>query len=166
MRKTENFLRKELQILMRCEEFGEDLRNAWMLFWNEKDTSSMRDIDEDKYREFTEWYIHEYRLIDHNIPLLELYYQRRKNKLPPNVLSMLTDWMKAYYGIFEVQKVVVGKGVYLKDIISGNEFYLNDVSSSKDLLTYDILFSHIIPMYGEYYTSGAGIGCRTMSKMN
>ena len=78
---TEQFLRDKLQKFMMRDEFGDDIRNAWMLFWNEKDTSSMRDIDKDKYREFTEWYIHEYRLAEHNIPLIELYYQRYKNKV-------------------------------------------------------------------------------------
>ncbi len=156
MERTENFLRKELQEFMMREEFRDDISNAWMLFWNEDDISSIEDTDAYRYTMFAEWFIHDYKLREHNIPIVELFSRRKEKKLSSNELSMLKEWSAAFYSAFEVQEAVPGKGCNIKDIFSGDEFFVNDVSSSYSFVRYDIVFLHLLKMNGKYYTSGAG----------
>lgn len=153
---TENSLRKKLEKFMSRHEFRKDHDTAWEIFWNEDISTSMYDTDIPKYSVFAEWFIHEYKLAEYNVPLANHFYQNYKYTLPSDEEAMLEDWLNAFYGVFEVQSVSPGAGALVKDMFSDEEYFINDVSLSRYAVKNSIICMHILPFRGKYYASGAG----------
>lgn len=58
-------------------------------------------------------------------------------------LETLLAQLNSYQTLYEVQTVVPGHGIWLKDDFSGEKFYAREISGTKTMKKWDIIFARI-----------------------
>ena len=87
--------------------------------------------------EFIEWLTHDYVAPRLGKTLIEEYLRRAPGGLSPGDRSMLEEWKRSRYRLFEVQEVRQGSGVLVQDLLAGGEFFVHDVNSSNNMARWD-----------------------------
>ena len=87
--------------------------------------------------EFTDWLTHDYIAPRLGRTLIEEYLRRDPGGLAPGDRSVLEEWKRSRYSLFEVQEVRPGSGVLVQDLLAGGEFFVHDVSSSNNMARWD-----------------------------
>jgi hypothetical protein len=105
--------------------------------------------------EFLEWFIHDYRIPGHDLPVIQLYFQG-KPKLSSEEMKILNDWQDAYISVFQVKEIELGKGVLAEDIFSSEEVFLSDVSLSYQIKKWELITFRKIKVLEEWQLSAAG----------
>lgn len=61
----------------------------------------------------------------------------------------------SHLDFYEVQKVLPGKGSFIKSLFTDNEGFLKDVASSSNLVKWDIILARCYHFHGNYYATGS-----------
>ena len=97
------------------------------------------DIDDLTFTKFNDWFLFDFKLIDKNMSVFELFYERERESLSELEKSILDDWRNNIYSFFDVEEVIPDLGCRIKDLFTGQELFVNDASGSRQLSLKDII---------------------------
>ena len=97
---------------------------------------------------FFEWYIHDFRPPSTKRSLIEEHL--RNLSLTTEERQILEAHRDSTYGLFEIQKVELDRGVILKDWFTSQEYFVEDVSTSRNTVLWDCILARVIGMNGRY----------------
>lgn len=104
---------------------------------------------------FTEWYVNDY-LLPSGRTIIEDFYTKNFNRLKDNEKRLLEAHMQAYESVYEVQEVVKGIGMKLKDIFTGEKFDVREVKGTYSIAKWDITKVRVYTLDGISRFAGNG----------
>ncbi len=106
---------------------------------------------------FLDWFIHDYKLKDYRKSLIEVFAERRREKLDDEEREVLDGWLRTSLGLYEVTWVEAGKGIGLRDVFTGEERFAEDVRASEDLVKWDLLLVRVLSISGQPSLGGIAL---------
>jgi hypothetical protein len=132
---------------------AEDVVEATHLYFG-KDASEVDENDQDT-DSFIQWYLLDFRHPVTGRTAVEEFL--RDPSLSQREREMLESWRDARFGIFEAERVDEGRGLALRDLVSGDRFFVHDVSSSRSLVRWDCLVTRVEFFEGKWLFPGNGV---------
>ncbi|MCB9503863.1 MAG: hypothetical protein H6696_18220 [Deferribacteres bacterium] len=80
--------------------------------------------------------------------------KNRANAFTEEELDEMRAQSESHLDFYEIQKVVPGKGSYIKSLCGSNAGFLNDISTSRSLVKWDIMLMRCYFYRGEYHATG------------
>ncbi len=135
---------------------GHDFQDAFLLYFgvhlNENDS-----VEETRWAGFLEWFVFDYRPSANPRTIIEEFLHRRAARINPAERELLESMRQARFGIWEVQRVQIGKGLELRNIITEDQFFVDDVSCSRSLVQWDCMLCRIYRSEGRWSIAGVGL---------
>jgi hypothetical protein len=99
--------------------------------------------------------LNEYALVDWkdenlDLTLLELYLEEKGEMLNEKEKKSLLIKLSTFKTLYEAQKIVKGRGIFLKDYFSGEKFWVKENKATASVKKWDIIFARV-----ETYPDGA-----------
>ncbi|MEE9252628.1 MAG: hypothetical protein V3U74_04665 [Thermodesulfobacteriota bacterium] len=112
------------------------------------------DIDETTFSKFFDWFIYDFKLINYEKRVIELFKEREGPSLPTIEGLMLDSWTASLLSYFEVEDVAAGNWSKIRDIFTGENFQVHDRASSKHIRHSDIISARTLITGNQCYFSG------------
>jgi hypothetical protein len=92
--------------------------------------------------------LNEYALVDRedenfDSTLLELYLKEKGEMLNEKEKESLLIKLDTFKTLYEVQKIVEGRGIFLKDYFSGEKFWVEENKATESVKKWDIVFARV-----------------------
>lgn len=116
--------------------------------------TSEDDIDDHTFTRFMDWFMFDFKTLDRQKRVIDLFYEEQANELSDIEKKLLSDWMNSYQSFLELRDKN-GSDCVFRDILSGRELVVRDKNSSKNAELSDILFARPLKTGECYYFSGA-----------
>lgn len=151
-------LRKKIQGFAFQPRFGQYLDSALGQFFG-SETVRTRQISADNgdIADFQEWMFNDY-LLPSGETIIELFAREIGPQLPSaehELLDAHRRWNR--YRLFEVEKVMPGKGIIATDLLSGEEWEIHDYSASRHMQQWAILLARPTYTGRLHFTGGSTI---------
>ncbi|MEN6466817.1 MAG: hypothetical protein ABFD62_16695 [Syntrophaceae bacterium] len=127
-------------IVIEDEDFSEDL------FQGENEISR-----------FLAWYSLYFLTEEYKKTFPELFAAIKRKKLTPLEKEILEGFRHNPLGLFEVQKVIPGRGMYLKELFEGEVRFVHESAAAKHVCKWDILYAGLAGARGVYFLSDFGM---------
>ena len=112
---------------------------------------------ENEISRFLAWYSLYFLTEEYKKTFPELYAAIRRKKLTPLEKEILEGYKHNPLGLFEVQKVIAGKGIYLKELFDGEVRFVHEPGVAKQVCKWDILYTGLAGAKGIYFMSDFGM---------
>lgn len=124
-------------------------------FFDRPDLDSGNELETTQEEEnlFTEWLFFDYKLKNGKTMLKE-FYDSNPFDLSKKDLSIYKDLQENIYGMFKVEKVEVGEGLLLKDLLTGKKYYVHEFSGSLGMKNGVIMFGRVGKVEDHYELVG------------
>ncbi|MGB9699649.1 MAG: SEC-C metal-binding domain-containing protein [Thermodesulfobacteriota bacterium] len=158
MTPTEMKLRDELLSFSAKERYKKDFKKAYELFFR-KPFQEVLVIDEKEEADFPlflDWFIHDY-ILGNGATIAEEFYQEKRRKISEEQIILFKNEIPSYLSFYEITSVSPGKGLTLKDLITGEELEVWEVSGSLAAVKWDVLLTRVIKMSQVNKLSGAAL---------
>lgn len=132
-----------------------DVLEATQLYFGKH--PSEREPDPDAMDGFLQWYIWDFRPAGTQRTAVEEYLNEADSGLSPREREMLESWRDARFGLYEVEAVEEGRGIWLTDLCSDDRFFVHDVSSSRALVQWDCVVNRVEHFEGKWLFAGNGM---------
>lgn len=107
----------------------------------------------DKEISFMGWFTFDYRLPEGK-RVIDLFAECKGNTLSSLEEQLLQGWLPTASGLYEVQEVERGRGIFLQEIFTKECYFVHDVSSSRTVSKWTILLARIIPVGDIWHFAG------------
>lgn len=112
---------------------------------------------ENEISRFLAWYSLYFLTEEYKKTFPELYAALKRKKLTPLEKEILEGYRHNPLGLFEVQKVVPGKGLYLKELFEGEIRFVHEPGAARQVCKWDILYTGLAGARGVYFMSDFGM---------
>jgi hypothetical protein len=112
---------------------------------------------ENEISRFLAWYSLYFQTEEYKKTFPELFAAVRRKKLSPLEKEILEGYRHNPLGLFEVQKIISGKGMYLKELFEGEIRFVHEPSAAKHVCKWDILYTGLAGARGVYFLSDFGM---------
>lgn len=112
---------------------------------------------ENEISRFLAWYSLYFQTEEYKKTFPELFAALRRKKLTPLEKDILEGFRHNPLGLFEVQKVIAGKGMYLKELFDGEVRFVHEPGAAKLVCKWDILYTGLAGARGVYFMSDFGM---------
>jgi hypothetical protein len=162
---TGEALRKKILSFTYGGRFRDDVQRAMVRYYGEE---TMRGrplvLDEEEIPGFQEWYIHDF-VTGEGARIIDLFAAEMGSSLKPKQRQILEDWrLWNRYRLWEVQSVMPGEGVVVRDLLSGEGLEINDISSSYDTIRWTLLLARPLMTEGRLSFTGSALLLTPMEK--
>jgi hypothetical protein len=150
-------LRQRIGEFMRRMVPGREMRRAREEFF---DTEFRNDIETDEATVdllIGDWVVHDRLLPVRGTTVLEEFLKREGDRLAPHERQLAESWTRTFVGFYEVQEVTPGKGVELKEMVTGEKFFAHDVSLSRRMVRWDGLLARVLEGERGIEVTGTGL---------
>lgn len=112
---------------------------------------------ENEISRFLAWYSLYFLTEEYKKTFPELYAAIKRKKLTPLEKEILEGYRHNPLGLFEVQKVIPGKGMYLKELFEGEVRFVHEPGAARQVCKWDILYTGLAGAQGVYFMSDFGM---------
>ncbi len=112
---------------------------------------------ENEISRFLAWYSLYFLTEEYKKTFPELYAAIKRKKLTPLEKEVLEGYRHNPLGLFEVQKVIPGKGMYLRELFEGEVRFVHEAGAAKHVCKWDILYTGLAGARGIYFMSDFGM---------
>ncbi len=112
---------------------------------------------ENEISRFLAWYSLYFLTEEYKKTFPELFAAIRRKKLAPLEKEILESYRHNPLGLFEVQKVIAGRGMYLKELFEGEVRFVHETSASRHVCKWDIIYAGLAGARGVYFLSDFGM---------
>lgn len=112
---------------------------------------------ENEISRFLAWYSLYFLTEEYKKTFPELYAAIKRKKLTPLEKEVLEGFRHNPLGLFEVQKVISGKGIYLKELFEGEVRFVHEPGAARHVCKWDILYTGLAGARGIYFLSDFGM---------
>ena len=112
--------------------------------------------EDSEWINFLDWFLFECRLSSGDM-IIDLFLERYKDDICPDVYNMIADWKKVFHGLFEV-KQKLANGFRVKNLINEVDYTVYPTNVPEplfDLKPGDFLSGRVVPALGFHVFSGA-----------
>lgn len=120
------------------------------------------DVSEDLFQgeneisRFLAWYSLYFLTDEYKKTYPELYVGMKRKRLTPLQREILESYGESPLGLYEVQKVVPGRGMYLAELYEGETLFVHNRAAAAEVCTWDILYTGIVGARGINFFSDFG----------
>ena len=128
--------------------FEDNFINAFLEFWGAEEPDDLPiDLSEEvpEYLLTVEWYLYDYRDLDSDARMIDLFAEVEADRLGDLEREFLTEWRQATLTPFEVSSVEPGAGFAVNSLIDGAQFIVDDEPTSRELRPGDLLVARLLP---------------------
>jgi hypothetical protein len=136
--------RKILDFHHSLDPKGKDLRRASRKWDTGASVDYSSGEDYASLGELMDYYIHDYPVPPKNKYLLDLFHESAARSLSAAERSLLESWLDNRKACYEVQAIIPGKEIDLKDILTGTDYKVYSEKASRKLLKWDILYARLL----------------------
>ncbi len=140
---------KVLEYYFGNEKFIDEINRAKGEFFDFEDGSAISNIDDSVIPYFNEWIAFDFKL-KNGKSLIEDFYDKNPYNLSIDKLQVYKELTKNEYGLFEVIKVDVGKGVEVLNLVNGNKYYISEKLGSYQMFPGCNIFVRISKIGSKY----------------
>lgn len=115
---------------------------------------SEEDIDDHTFTRFMDWFMFDFKTLDRQKRVVQLFYELENENLTENEKELLSDWMNSFQSFFELEEKN-DIDCSLIDIFTGERLVVTDRNASMNAGVSDILFARPLKTGNKYYFSGA-----------
>ena len=153
-RAAQNSIREKIINFHDQERFDDDREKALgVWFASHGDDQS----DDFSVPRFMDWFIYDYRLKEYGKSLIDLFYEEERHSLEGLEGEVLEGSLGTFMGLYEVTRVEEGRGVGLREVVTGEEYFANDVTGSRNLVKWDVVVVRVTGVKGRYGLEGAAL---------
>ncbi len=155
--------RIEESLLQKLMDFSREVvsenaaSHAMNQFWGEEGMLSTEFDDEASFARFFDWFVFDYRRSNRSRRIIERFNDTQLHILTEDERVLLSDWLSARMGFYEVTSVKPGMEVVLTDVFTGNSIRVPEKSVSQTLHKYDLIFTRPLKVFGIHSFSVAGL---------
>lgn len=92
---------------------------------------------------FTEWVLYDYVAPRLGRTLTEEFLARNRGQLTDRECSLIEQWSRSRFSLFEVQRVEPEEGIEIKDLLTGEVLFARDVTASRHSALWDCLLIRV-----------------------
>lgn len=112
---------------------------------------------ENEISRFLSWYSLYFLTEEYKKTFPELFAAIRRKRLTPLEKEILEGYRHNPLGLSEVQKVIPGKGMYLKELFEGEVRFVHEPTAARHVCKWDILYAGLTGAQGVYFLSDFGM---------
>jgi tetratricopeptide (TPR) repeat protein len=138
--------------------FKSDFETAFEFFLNRKFQIPDDEKGMIEFQRALDYFVHDYRLPDGK-RVIEHFAAEQGKHLSAEERALIDDWQHSRLTAFEVLAVERGRGMRLRDLVSGEEFDVREKRGTQDLNRWEIVVSRLMRS-GDHYEMGGATGLR------
>jgi hypothetical protein len=131
-----------------------DMDRASKLFFDRR----ISEVDERTVAEsgFVLWYLLDFRASAGARTVVEEYLRRHADRLDDRMRELIESWRDHRYGLWEVQRLEIGRGAEVREVFTGESYFVDDVSTSRRSHRWDCILSRLHRFEGKWLFLGDG----------
>jgi hypothetical protein len=131
------------------EKYENEINRAKGEFFNFSDGSVISNIETSIIPYFLEWFIFEFKLKNGKKPI-EDFYNNNPYNFSDDKLLVYKDLLKNEYGLFEILKIDLGKGMEVINLANDKKYYVNEKKGTHQAHPGCSMFSRISKINNKY----------------
>jgi len=138
-------------------KYRNELESMWNNFWEgEFELFDTERLSDEQKIAFFDYVINFSRFESTGRTLLDHFLSEYSDSLSAHERTLINNRIAGVYGLFEVQSVISGQGMTLKDIFDNTEYHIKEISGSAKLVKWDVIACKIY-IIGDYYEISGSI---------
>lgn len=132
------------------------IEDARFLFWDDfipEDHLDHIGLDQADIN-FWEWLVYDYMVEEADEKTIVELYMEHNKKLSLDEHKVLTMMKNSCISLYEVQEVMPGKGILLKDLVLGGEYDVREKMATESIKRWDIFAARLLHVDNKYIMSG------------
>lgn len=125
-------------------ELSDETNEAMSLYFRDSFTTP-NDIPDEQMGQFLDWYIHDYKLPDTGLTVLEHFFKKRA-ELQDIERFLTSGWLSSYNNCYQAVEVKPGYWLLLQDIITGENYLVANPELSEMTPPWSIFVGRIVPI--------------------
>jgi len=151
----ENILRRKIFDFVESPHIYSQTTEAFYIWLDNPDTimefSDEDDLDNELFAKFQDWFIFDFRTLDNNLRVIELFYKDPDQELNKEEKLVIRDWIGSTRSYFEIKDIKPGEYCTLKELFSDNEVLVYDTIVSSRLNITEIISARTLKTQDKYY---------------
>ena len=127
---------------------SEETEEALSVYF-QKSVITPAEIPDEQMGAFLDWYIHDYRLPDSDMSVLELFFEER-SQLKDIERFLTAGWLPSYNNCYQVVDLKPNYWLIVRDIVTGEDFLVANPELSEMTPPYSIFLGRLQPL-GEVF---------------
>jgi len=149
-------LRRKLGEFADQPSFAWDAARAQDMYLGCMDQNLMLHDDDFTMERCFEWFIFDF-YISKGSTIIETFREECPHPLSNYENILIKDWARSRISLYEVQMVLPGKGLVIKDLLSRKKVMVHDINAAAEIKAGSILLMRVLKVGEEYEFSTSGL---------